>query len=52
MAPQELATLYNQLKKEFSKPSPDLSKCGTLLAKLKVSIYSDMFRGNHVDGTT
>lgn len=36
MAPQELASLYSQLKTEFSKPSPDLAKCGTLLSKLKV----------------
>ena len=36
MAPQELATLYSQLKTEFSKPSPDLATCGDLLSKLKV----------------
>jgi len=38
MAPQDLGTLYKQLLSEFAKPSPDLSKCGILLGKLKVSL--------------
>jgi hypothetical protein len=36
MAPQELATLYAQLKTEFGAVHPDLQKCGQLLSKLKV----------------
>jgi hypothetical protein len=36
MAPHELATLYAQLKTEFSAVNPDLQKCGQLLSKLKV----------------
>jgi hypothetical protein len=28
--------LFKDLKAEFSKPKPDLKKCGTLLESLKV----------------
>ncbi|KAF9509866.1 hypothetical protein BS47DRAFT_115590 [Hydnum rufescens UP504] len=38
MAPHELATLYAQLKTEFSAVNPDLQKCGQLLSKLKVGL--------------
>lgn len=39
MAPQELASLYSQLKTEFSSNNPDLQKCGVLLSKLKVDRF-------------
>ena len=44
MAPQELATLYAQLKTEFSAVNPDLQKCGQLLSKLKVQRQSGFAR--------
>jgi hypothetical protein len=44
MAPQELATLYAQLKTEFNAVNPDLQKCGQLLSKLKVQRPSGFAR--------
>jgi len=38
MAPQELASLYTQLKSEFQSNSPDLQKCGIILSKLKIGL--------------
>jgi hypothetical protein len=36
MAPQQLATLYNNLQRAFDARPSDLKRCGTLLAQLKV----------------
>ena len=37
MVPDQLATLYQNLKRAFDARPSDLRKCGTLLAQLKVS---------------
>ncbi|KAF0427435.1 26s proteasome non-atpase regulatory subunit 8 [Gigaspora margarita] len=35
---QQASQLYKTLKAEFTSPSPDLNKCGSYLAKLKISL--------------
>ncbi|KXS20037.1 26S proteasome non-ATPase regulatory subunit 8 [Gonapodya prolifera JEL478] len=35
---QTTAALFEQLKKEFHSPKPDLKKCGQILGKLKVAL--------------
>lgn len=35
---RQVAAMYEQLKAEWNKKSPNLGKCGDVLGKLKVSI--------------
>lgn len=35
---RQVAAMYEQLKTEWNKKSPNLGKCGDVLGKLKVSI--------------
>ncbi|MGH0179130.1 UNVERIFIED_CONTAM: hypothetical protein FKN15_000753 [Acipenser sinensis] len=35
---KETASMYEQLKSEWNKKSPNLNKCGDILAKLKISL--------------
>lgn len=34
-----VVSLYNEIKSEFTKPKPNLTKCGTILDQLKVSHF-------------
>ncbi len=40
---QEAVAVYEQLKKEFQSPKPNLSQCGQLLDKVKVRILLFLF---------
>lgn len=39
----DVATLYKQLKSEWSTPNPNLSKCEELLSRLKIELTNLMF---------
>jgi len=51
MTPQELASLYAQLKSDFSSSSPDLKKCGTLLGKLKIGLIEAELFVPHIEAS-